>query len=187
MDSDPALQFSTDPERQFQCQKQEIEKCDGMSSEEAEMPLDNASGSQRQEILDSAIGDPADASVLHQDVLREPFSRGIPIRPSRSVSTYRSSDHPAKAALNRSKHNKVEKRYRENLSTKFVALGAVLEQGRSQSVSPEPGEEPHHQRRRQSLKKASILEEALLSIRRLQKEKISLERKLQVLQGGLIE
>ena len=158
-----------------------------MSSEEAQAPQFPASCNRTQAVPSSTVGHPTDATVPHGDASRKPLAPAISMRPPPSqVSTDRSSGHSANAASDRSKHNKVERRYRANLNTKFLALGAALEQSHSQSISPEPGEESNYRRRKRFPRKASILEDALLYIRRLQKEKVSLEQRLHVLQGYLL-
>ncbi|KAL5355992.1 hypothetical protein BJX96DRAFT_142186 [Aspergillus floccosus] len=98
------------------------------------------------------------------------------ISPSESVGS--APERPGKRVSQRTAHNRIEKRYRENLSNNFTALEQALQSYHRRSTKGQP--------RRQASRKMAILTDAVHYIEELQEEAAMLRMKMQSLRQTLL-
>lgn len=106
--------------------------------------------------------------------------------PSSPSGSSRSASHegPAHPSSRRSAHNRIEKRYRENLSKNFTALESSLQSYYTRGVGS--GRPRFYCQRKHASKKMAVLTDAVNYIGELEAETVMLKKKLETLRQALL-
>ncbi|KAE8354405.1 hypothetical protein BDV28DRAFT_156245 [Aspergillus coremiiformis] len=106
--------------------------------------------------------------------------------PSSPSGSPRSASHeaPAHPSSRRSAHNRIEKRYRENLSKNFAALETSLQSYYTRGVGS--GRPRFYCQRKHASKKMAVLTDAVNYIGELEAETVTLKKKLETLRQALL-